>query len=845
MIYQDEALKELVFPLGGIGTGSIGLCGNGHLADWEIFNRPNKGSYNGYTHIAVRAELPDGRSVSRVLQGDRLKDLMGKYSKSIFSGYGYGPDVNTMAGFPHFEKVTFRAEFPFAVLTFRDKDFPAVVELTAFNPFIPNDSEASGIPGALFSVRIHAEETLRCTAAFVLKNPFEPSRNLPFEQGSFRGVFLTRGERPTDERTDPADDPDYGDLTLLLDDPDAFRQLCWYRGGWNDGVCTYWREFTEGRLRPRSYPTDGSGDTAVVAGSAGLAAGEEKTFRFALSWSCPTCRHYWPPTRDEAGKEITWKNYYASRFPDSRHSALCLLSRYEELFRRSDSFRNALFSSTLPPVVIEAASSNLSVLKSPTVLRLEDGSFYGWEGTNETEGSCEGTCSHVWSYAYALCFLFPDLERSIRRYEFTCSMKPSGGLVFRTKLPLGSDPGGFRPCVDGQMASIFKTYREWMLSGDEAWLRSLWPSLKKALAYTWSEENEDAWDRDRDGMLEGRQHHTLDMELFGPSSWLQGMYLCALSAMHKMALRLNDPDAALYASLFESGKRLTAERLFNGSHFIQQIDIRDDAPIRRFGCPEYWNEEAGEMKYQIAGGSEIDQLLGQWHADILGLGALFEEEQLTAALRYMFRHNFRPSLREIGNLWRNFALNDESGTIICHYREGEKPILAVPYSEECMTGFEYAFAGLLFSRGFRNEALEVVSAVRERYDGKKRNPFNEIECGNHYARSMASFALIPILSGFVFDLPEQTLGFRPRIAGAFRTIWSVSGCWGEFSLDHDSARLTILAGQLTLRRFLLPEDFRPAAVLIDGAEAPFTEEKGALCLSEPRLLRESLTVRRA
>ena len=76
MIYQSEALREISFPLGGIGSGSVGLAGNGSLVDWEIFNKPNKGSLNGYTHIAVRARIGE-KLFCKVLQGDHIKDLTG------------------------------------------------------------------------------------------------------------------------------------------------------------------------------------------------------------------------------------------------------------------------------------------------------------------------------------------------------------------------------------------------------------------------------------------------------------------------------------------------------------------------------------------------------------------------------------------------------------------------------------------------------------------------------------------------------------------------------------------------------------------------------------------------
>ena len=236
----------------------------------------------------------------------------------------------------------------------------------------------------------------------------------------------------------------------------------------------------------------------------------------------------------------------------------------------------------------------------------------------------------------------------------------NGWMVFRLKLPLGSEKDTFRACLDGQMGSVIKCYREWKISGDDAWLKRNWGNITKVLAYAWSEENPDEWDRDKDGVLEGRQHHTLDMELFGPSSWLQSMYLAALEAAAEMAGYLGDSaKAGEYTELFRKGYRWTKENLFNGSYFVQKVDITDKGVLEHFKCEdEYWNEEAGEIKYQIGEGSHIDQLLGQWHCIINGLGDVLDREQMEIALESMMKDHYKASMREFVNPWRVFSLND-------------------------------------------------------------------------------------------------------------------------------------------------------------------------------------------
>ena len=833
MIYQNEKLKEISFPLGGIGTGSVGIAGNGSLIDFEIFNRPNKNSINGCTFFTVTAEYPDGRRAVKILQGDAMKDFSGFTRGRQGRGFGEGYAQNMMASYPHFREVTFDGRFPIAELNFRDENFPGEIILTAWNPMIPLDSENSSIPAAFFDVRLKdAEPDVKYSVYFSVTNPFDRTENKIAEGGKYPAVTL----RFADE---PVDSTEYGDLTVAVDGKNAVLQEYWYRGGWRDPVSTFWYEMTRGTLADRRYPEASKADRCTVGAS--LLEGEKT--RFVLSWNVPNNYNYWWRCKDENDRDITWKNYYATRFSDSRISAFYALEHYEEFFAKTALFRDTLHGSTLDSAVIDAISSTMSVLKSPTVLRLENGEFYGWEGVHSKMGSCEGTCTHVWSYAYALCFLFPDLERSLRDVEFRCDVDPNGKMGFRTLLPLGRGVSKTRACVDGSMLTVVKTYREWKISGDDAWLASHWQDVQNILGYAWHEENPDAWDRDRDGVLEGRQHHTLDMELFGPSSWLEGLYLAALAAAAEMAEYFGETEkAADYRELFEKGYVYTKENLFNGSYFMQKVDLSRKEYTEHFNCPEYWNEEQNQLKYQIADGSEIDQMLGQWHANLLGLGDIFDKKQRKTALASMVKNNFKPNLREFANMWRVFALNDEGGTVICDYPEGaEKPVIPIPYCEECMTGFEYAFAGLLISEGFVEEGLRAVHAIRDRYDGEKRNPWNEIECGNNYARAMASFALLPIFSGFTFDLPKKHIGFAPITDGDFRAVWSLGTGWGNFTRTENKSSLEIYGGSIKLSSLTLGGIDKVRSVHIDGTAVPFAQKDETVCF-ETAVIKEKIEV---
>ena len=825
MIYKDSKQNCISFPVGGIGTGSIGIAGNGRLMDWEIFNRPSKGSINGYSHFAVRAKYPDGRVVAKVLCGDFLGDYMGQYEKRRFHGYGFGPATETMCGYSHFSECEFKGEFPIAEITFRDAAFPAVVKLRAFNPMIPHDAFASSLPAAFFEVDFlnTSCEKIEFCAALSVANPFEGGINQAVENG----VFL--------QSASDKEDPSYGDMTLLSAGDGVEVQPYWYRGGWQDAPVVFWNEFSSGKpLKNRVYGDGGKRDTCSVTNTISLDAMEEGCTRFLLSWNIPNCYKYWESKISlEEQQKKRWKNYYATQFEDSAASAKYCMENWDSLKERTLRFKNALYATTLDEKILDRIVSNLSVLKSPTVLRLPGGSFWGWEGVHEKEGSCEGTCQHVWNYAYALCFLFPELERSIRDLELTYSTSPEGKMDFRFALPLGSPRRDSHACVDGQMGSIIKIYRDWKISGNGEWIKENWQTVKKIISFAWSAENSHAWDLDRDGVLEGRQHHTLDMELFGPSSWLEGFYLGALKAGAEMADFVGDHEAQReYTDLFEKGYAWTRENLFNGAYFVQRVDLTDKSVLDRFGCADtYWNAEDGEIKYQIGDGSAIDQLCAQWHADLCGLGDLFDREQVSVALGSLYKNNFKEEMRNFTNPWRIFSLNDESGAVICDYPAGaKKPSIPIPYCEETMTGFEYQLAGLLISRGYVEEGKRLIYALHQRFDGERRNPWNEFECGSNYARSMASFALLPIFAGESFDLSRGEIGFDPVEKGDYTTFWSLGGAFGTFSITDRNAELEILEGELMLNTFKLPSDRRIERVTADGCEQVARVKDGVISL---------------
>ena len=852
-LYRNEKTSQISFPLGGIGTGCIGLAGNGRLIDWEIFNRPSKGSVNGFSHFAIRTER-EGQTVdARILHGDLTTPYQGELRASKFSSFGWGPRREYMTGLPHFKSVDFRGEFPLAELRYNDDTFPGQVRLHAFNPFIPTNADDSGIPAAFFefSLTNTSDAPLTYVLAGALTNPLAARRLNSIEKTAWGHALHLRSESLQPGTVG------HGDLTLatdagLADDIDVSWQQYWYRGTWFDNLEVYWDDLKRpGPLKNRVYTEDeqkagmrfSEQDTGVLAVHVPVAPGETRRVRFVISWSFPTCANYWKPDPAKA----TWQNYYATRWTDSLDSARYALGQWDRLHAETARFHDALFATTIPAAALDAVSANISILKSPTALRLEDGTFYGWEGLHPDEGCCEGSCTHVWNYQQALPFLFPALERSMRTADYHYNLLENGAMPFRLQLPLGSEPSTFRPCADGQFGGVMKAYRDWKISGDDGWLVDIWPAVKKSLEYAWSEENIDRWDPDKSGVLTGRQHHTLDMELFGPNSWLTGFYLGALKAASEMAAHLGEGDtAAEYQSIFAKGKAWVDANLFNGEYYIQSIDLKDRSLVEAYGgqndvlnggsaLDAYWNSEHEEIKYQIGEGSSIDQVLPQWHASLYGLGDLYDPAQVKQASAAIYKYNFIPEMGKVYNPCRIYCLNDEGGLVICAWPEGsQKPLIPAPYSQETMNGFEYSAAIHMIMQGLVDEGMRCIEAIRQRYDGERRNPWNEFECGNNYARSMASYALLNAFSGFHFDMTKQSIGFNPveENGDGFRTFWSLESGWGEFAMGGAGCELRLLYGALSLKSLVLPflTDRQVTGVSLRGEPVAFTRRGNAVQL---------------
>lgn len=839
--YDSDHLARIALPLGGIGTGTVSLGGRGDLRDWEIVNRPAKGftpalGNSGGPFFALFAQPSGGDSVTRALEGPI--DL------SEYEGSAGCRAANH--GLPRFRNCSFAAAYPFGQVLLSDPDVPVDVRLEAFNPMVPGDADVSGLPVAVMRYVLRNRTSRSVVAAvcgslpnFIGVDGSDSGRDFhghPTPSGAsgnrnrFRKGKKVRGIFMDSQGVDP-DLEAWGTMALTTTAGTGITyRTGWDYRSWGGAILNFWDEFSKnGRLTDKPI---GRTDMPMASLSVrvNIPPRGEKIVCFFLSWHFPN-RYSWSWKRKNMSLDDKIGNYYTTQFRNAWDVAERSAVRMPELERDTIQFVKAFCESDLPDDVKEGALFNLSTLRSQTCFRTPDGRFFGWEGCCDHRGCCHGSCTHVWNYEQATAFLYGGLARSMREVEFAHATDGKGLMSFRVNLPLSRARRFGKAAADGQMGCIMKMYRDWQLSGDDALLRKLWPKVRKALEFCWIPGG---WDADRDGVMEGCQHNTMDVEYYGPNPQMQAWYLGALRAAEEMARYLaKNKFAETCRDLYVRGRDYMERTLFNGEYYEHLIrppkkasDVADCLRLQ-MGAANVTNPD-----FQLGEGCLVDQLVGQFMAHVCGLGYLVKPAQVRKALRSILKYNRRAGLNGHFNSMRTFALADESALLMAAYPK-KRPRQPFPYFTEIMTGFEYTAAVGMIYEGMTREGLKCIGDIRARYDGRKRSPFNEAECGHHYARAMASWAAVLALTGFRYSGVEKYMEFA-RSTRASTVFWSNGAAWGTCAQKRSGkavrVTLTCLHGTLKLKRFSLAgygtTDFGRMVTLARGKSRHFTVRAG-------------------
>ncbi len=793
--YEGPHLSRAAFPLGGIGAGMLCVEGSGALSHVSVRNAPDV-----FNEPMVFAAL-------KVLGHDkRARLLEGPVPEwKIFGERGTGNGAyGRTYGFPRFEAACFDARFPFAKIELTDPAIPLDCHLTAWSPFLPGNADDSSLPMAVLEYTFlnRTRKPLDSVFSFHAANFIATPSAGDSVGGMDRGFVL---RQPGSDET-PSDE---GAFSVVLPDPDANVDCAWFRGGWFDSATILWQHIDSGHVVANPPLTEGTpspGGSVYLPFS--LQPGENRTATVLLTWYVPkTTLGAEGKTGGNcgcAGKADTYMPWYAERFETIESATEYARTNRERLRQESIRFRDCFYDTTLPPEAIEAVAANLTILKSPTVLRQADGRLWCWEGCSDSAGCCRGSCTHVWNYAQALPHLFPELERSLRRTEFEESQNAEGHQGFRSALPIRELVNhDFHAAADGQLGGIMKAFREWRILGDNGWLKEFWPKIAASLDYCIK-----TWDPDCEGILREPHHNTYDIEFWGPDGMCTSFYLGALKAASLMADELGE-DASRYAELYGKGRVFMETELYNGEYFIQQIQwtglLAGDPTEAKALAKINWSPEAVELarregpKYQYGTGCLSDGVLGAWIAAVCGIGEILDPEKVKSHLLAIHKYNLKYDLTDHANPQRpSFAVGKEGGLLLCTWPRGGELSLPFVYSNEVWTGIEYQVASHLMLMGCVEEGLAIVRLARSRYDGRVRNPFDEYECGHWYARALSSYSLLQGLTGTRYDALEKTLYIEPRIEGDFRAILSAETGYGTAGVRHGEPFLDIKQGTMVI-----------------------------------------------
>ncbi len=820
---RDE-LKYIGMPVGGICAGQLYISGDGRLWLWDIFQsnykregpaEPTKWRLDQFSMGGLyqkprtsskennRFQVNSGFAI-RYRQNDQIKT--------------YSLDSNG------FEDISFRGEYPIAKITFTKKDLPFSVKLQAYSPFIPLNVKDSGIPASIMSYELinNSEHKLNLDIGGWLENKVCPEiKDVEFKRSNtiFRSenkstVLMTASGDGLKARRG------YGDMAIsILED-------------------TY-NHSASARLKSDDYASEVFADNGDITAdftpeqsapgglstSVSLLAGESKTVTFLVSWYFPYYNEQ-PTDGSQMGAIqdlATLKRHYAKHFSNANEVASYLANDFVRLSGSTLAWNPTWYDSSLPWWFLDRSFISLDCLASQTCHLFDNGRFWGWEGVD----CCPGTCTHVWQYAQGMARIFPSIERDLRtRVDYGISF--DNGLVHYR----GENSKEF--AIDGQLGTIIRVYREHKMAADDAFLEEIWPRVKQSMLYVIDQ------DANGDGLLEGKQPHTLDAAWFGPMGWISGMYLAALKACEQMAIEMKDGDfAQTCTSILDKGSASYVDLLFNGEYFIHL-------------APDFESINTNE-------GCHIDQVLGQSFAHQVNLPKVLPQKETRKALKSLWRYNFAPDAGRYAENHtaikgeRIYAMPGESGLLMTTWPYGgdEKAVPGMAerpddkehwigpggYFDECMNGFEYQVASHMVWENMLTEGLSVMKAVHERYKGAKRNPYDEVECSSHYARSMASYGIFLAACGFEYHGPRGTLGFSPKISPEdFKAAFVTAEGWGSFTQKvaegQQSAEIEMHHGKLELEVFSLDQvkgtNAKGVVVKLEGksAKATFSKKDG-------------------
>lgn len=815
--YAGDARRAVGVPLGGLGAGHVAIAGDGSLRQWQLANTVNHLGFVPDSFFALRLSgVEPPLDVRRTLRSARIP---GPRERAPLVTDDLEPRDRQPPtdAWPPVEATELTITYPFVTVDMIDQALPLEVGFEAWTPFVPLDADASGLPMAAFTFRLvnTSPNALHGWLVASLQNAVGWDGVTPIDGtrcglygGNENGLVDLDDGRPETtvllaNPSLPPTDARAGEMLLSVDQPawpilratsgegilalvESLKLLEsginneWSAAAIEDGLRTMRRPYVE----PHGPSPAGTTWDAALAVPFALSPGAATTIEFVHAW--------WFPNRmadfDQFGPDLPPPadarigNRYASRFGGAVDVARHFRAARPTLLAASRDWAATIAEFDAPNALVQTLASQPSLVRSPTTFVDSAGRLLGFEGglgastlnwNGMVGGSCPLNCTHVWNYEQAIAALFPDLERTMRDVDWDVLQGPDGSVPHRVRVPLdgpqlhGRTIGGpLDPALDGMLGSILKTYRDARLGGGRRMLEHRWAAMTRLVDHVTAR-----WAGGGDGILRGRQPVTYDIDLTEPNTYVGSLWIAALLAMERVAALLDRPlEVDRYAALAALATRGYDDLLWNG---------------------RYFGGTSAEDGSGLGTGCLADQLNGQWWAHQLGLGYVLPLDHVRTALRTIVASNLRRGFRGWEHGFRKLADADDTGLLLCTWPAGDRPTSPVRYADEVWSGVEYAVAALCLFEGLEDEALAIIEGVRGRYDGTRRNPYNEIECGDHYSRAMAGWSLLQAYTGTWADVIDERLvvgqrhGRAPLLAGTG---------WGRATVEADRVGVEILGG---------------------------------------------------
>lgn len=778
---SKNELQYIGMPVGGINSGMVYLGGDGRLWLWDVFNKNQTGVI--YKNVKWHEKIQGNFDFLRPFDGANYVEPV-KDVRPFEQGFAIRIEYDNKTIIKRLQsddwaEIAFESTYPIGTIKYLDDTLPVNIQLQAFSPFIPLNEDDSGLPITIlnFQVENKTSNPVKVTLTGWLENKSciytaideqYPRVNKATIKDDFAAILAsTESFNWVDEAFKNA--PDYGNFCLTSFNTNSLVNT--------SAALAMNDSFFNAENKNLSKKANSEKNIASVGNTITLKPNEKQELNYGISWYSPNLSFANLP--NDKGR------YYTNRFKSSQAVAEYVSKHLRDLMGQTKLWRDTWYNeSTLPYWFLERTFINTSTLATTTCHRFKSGRFYAWEGV----GSCAGTCNHVWQYAHAVARIFPNLERDTReRVDLGVGFYEDGHIGFRSEYDT-------QPAIDGQAGRVLGIYREHQMSVDDSFLRRNWPKTKKAIEYILKQ------DRNGDGMTDTQLENTLDAKWPGEIAWIVTLTLASIKASQIMAEEMNDTSfAEICKNYVEKGKANLEQHLYNGEYFIHRPD-----PAK------------GKTVLGSYNTCHIDQVYGQSWAFQVGIGRIIDQQKTLSALKALWKYNFTTDVGpylQTHHGGRPYALPGEGGMIMntnpkndpLPYGVKDEDAWQATYFHECMSGFEHQVASHMMAEGMVEEALILTRAIHDRYHAFKRNPFNEVECSDHYARAMASYGTFITACGFEYHGPKGYIRFAPKLSPSeFKAPFTSAKGWGSYaqSIAKDNKQthnLTLQYGSLDLQ----------------------------------------------